>query len=506
MTMEMWWLGAFTLDPALLLQFSLANMAHAVRPVAKSPGSKNRTIGSTICSMRFAAYAVAALVSRACVLACSGSIERATLPLREAAGKIAIQAVPASFGAMIGAQLLGEGEEIEQGEQWRDTYAGQLFLFAAGRLVPQLHHRPDRGNAADLVPDDAVAWPAAGPAVDPPAPPHPPSSSAFPASSTRRRAAVELLLAPDVARLRDCGARVGLHPVDLRQHRRARLAASRHGGRGPRRFRPRSAPRLPGWWCDGPKRAKTAQAVPALEWVAAALGALIALVILGTIGWQALHGARRSRAVAVRARSSRVTAPRQDQVVDRRRHQRQRPHRRRGPCRRCRGGRRANRAARRSIMCPAMARRTAALILRRSRAGPARSAGHRLRASLRRGRARAKRGMTVAALIDAARPLRAEGRADRSGRHRAVADRLARALERRAPAHPRSRHRPRKSPRWSRSPREHRRAARAAGRQHLDGRRRDPAGRRLGADPLAAADEPHPRRSTPGHAPSPRPG
>ena len=37
------------------------------------------------------------------------------------------------------------------------------------------------------------------------------------------------------------------------------------------------------------------------------------------------------------------------------------------------------------------------------------------------------------------------------------------------------------------------RRADAAGRQHLDGRRRDPARRRQRADPVAAPDEPHPR-------------
>lgn len=38
------------------------------------------------------------------------------------------------------------------------------------------------------------------------------------------------------------------------------------------------------------RRGDKSQAIPALEWAAAGLGALIALVILGTIGWQALAG------------------------------------------------------------------------------------------------------------------------------------------------------------------------------------------------------------------------
>lgn len=38
------------------------------------------------------------------------------------------------------------------------------------------------------------------------------------------------------------------------------------------------------------RRRATGQQTPALEWVAAGVGALIALVVLGTVGWQALAG------------------------------------------------------------------------------------------------------------------------------------------------------------------------------------------------------------------------
>ena len=54
---------------------------------------------------------------------------------------------------------------------------------------------------------------------------------------------------------------------------------------------------------------------------------------------------------------------------------------------------------------------------------------------------------------------------------------------------------------------EHGVAAGPAGRQHVDGRRRDAAGGRVGADPFPAPDEPDPRRSTAERcAPWPRPG
>ena len=38
------------------------------------------------------------------------------------------------------------------------------------------------------------------------------------------------------------------------------------------------------------QRGKTTEKTPALEWIAAGLGALVALLILGTIGWQAITG------------------------------------------------------------------------------------------------------------------------------------------------------------------------------------------------------------------------
>ena len=58
------------------------------------------------------------------------------MPAGEIAGKIAIQAVPASFGAMIADKQLGDaGEEAGPDEErWRASYGGQLFLMMAGAL------------------------------------------------------------------------------------------------------------------------------------------------------------------------------------------------------------------------------------------------------------------------------------------------------------------------------------------------------------------------------------
>lgn len=131
LTMEMWWFG-FTLHPVRLLTFSLANFAllFGLSHVAGFEASHN-WLDDVLDA--FAAYAVAAITAGV-VLSMLGIIEMG-MPIREIAGKIAVQAVPASFGAMIGAKLLGEGEDIEQEERhWRESYGGRMFLALAGAM------------------------------------------------------------------------------------------------------------------------------------------------------------------------------------------------------------------------------------------------------------------------------------------------------------------------------------------------------------------------------------
>jgi len=62
------------------------------------------------------------------------------------------------------------------------------------------------------------------------------------------------------------------------------------------------------------RRGGKRQETPAPEWVAAGLGALIALVILGTIGWQALAG-RDDPVPLLAARIESVTTAGQDRVA-----------------------------------------------------------------------------------------------------------------------------------------------------------------------------------------------
>ena len=130
MTMEMWWLG-FTLEPWRLGQFILANMVMLFF-LSRVAGFEESHNALDDLLDAFAAYAVAAFVALV-LLGVIGAV-RPQMAAGDVAGMIAVQAFPASFGAMIGAKLLGEGEEIERQEHWRRTYSGRLFLMLAGAM------------------------------------------------------------------------------------------------------------------------------------------------------------------------------------------------------------------------------------------------------------------------------------------------------------------------------------------------------------------------------------
>lgn len=130
LTMEMWWLG-FYLEPWRLIQLMAANVI-LLYFLSRVAGFEESHSWTDDLLDAFAAYLAAAVVATA-VLAIIGA-SRPGMTMSETAGMIVIQCLPASFGAMIGAKLLGEGDEIEKSEHWRDTYAGTLFLMLAGAL------------------------------------------------------------------------------------------------------------------------------------------------------------------------------------------------------------------------------------------------------------------------------------------------------------------------------------------------------------------------------------
>jgi putative integral membrane protein (TIGR02587 family) len=124
MTMEMWWLG-FAMD-----RLRLALLVVLLLPVLiglsyfsgfeKTMQMKHDVVDALV------AYAVG-FISSAIVLLLFGVLEEPS----EAVGQIALQAVPASFGALLAQSQLGSGEQKRK----RDArYAGSMFLMGAGAL------------------------------------------------------------------------------------------------------------------------------------------------------------------------------------------------------------------------------------------------------------------------------------------------------------------------------------------------------------------------------------
>ncbi len=132
MTMEMWWLG-FYIDMSRLLLFLLLNGAVLIGLAYFAGFEKTDDLLDSAMDA-FAAYAVGVLASAA-ALALFGIIGPG-MPAGEIIGKIAIQSVPASIGAIVARKQFGTGgDDDDQDEKERRAgYAGQLFLMLAGAL------------------------------------------------------------------------------------------------------------------------------------------------------------------------------------------------------------------------------------------------------------------------------------------------------------------------------------------------------------------------------------
>ena len=131
MTMEMWWLGSY-LERPRLLQFLIVNFIVLVGLARVSGFEKTSGWGEDIMDA-FAAYSVAAVWSFI-ILWVIGVIN-AGQPFDEIVGKVALQSVPAGFGAMLASKQLGSREVGgDDAERARASYFGQLFLMLAGAL------------------------------------------------------------------------------------------------------------------------------------------------------------------------------------------------------------------------------------------------------------------------------------------------------------------------------------------------------------------------------------
>jgi putative integral membrane protein (TIGR02587 family) len=141
MTMEMWSLG-FYAHPARLLIFLVVNAAILIGLSRFGGFERTDSLFEDVLDA-LAAVAVAVLTS-AMILSLLG-IVTAEMKLDEIVGKIAIQSIPCSFGAMLARKQLGGGggrdAEAEAAERGAG-YAGQLFLMAAGALFLAFNMAP----------------------------------------------------------------------------------------------------------------------------------------------------------------------------------------------------------------------------------------------------------------------------------------------------------------------------------------------------------------------------
>jgi putative integral membrane protein (TIGR02587 family) len=132
MTMEMWSLG-FTMSRGRLLLFLAINFAILVG-LSYFAGFEKTFSWKDDALDAFAAFGVGVITSAA-MLALFGVV---TLDMTwsEIVGKVALQSVPASLGAMLGRKQLGAEQDTgAEDERKREAgYGGELFLMLAGAL------------------------------------------------------------------------------------------------------------------------------------------------------------------------------------------------------------------------------------------------------------------------------------------------------------------------------------------------------------------------------------
>jgi putative integral membrane protein (TIGR02587 family) len=131
MTMEMWWLGFYMershLAVLMVAMIPLLIALDHYSGFQETHGWREDVLDGLI------AYGVG-IVASAAILLLFNVIDL-TQPLREIVGKVAIQSVPASFGAVLANSQLGgaaEGEKPSRGDA--PGYAGEVFFMAAGAL------------------------------------------------------------------------------------------------------------------------------------------------------------------------------------------------------------------------------------------------------------------------------------------------------------------------------------------------------------------------------------
>ena len=138
MTMEMWSLGS-TMPPLRLALF-LVVMFPVLGGLAYYAGFEESFGWLDFVLNACVAYAVAFLAAAIglALLAALGP----GMSTQEIVGRLALQAVPASIGAMLARSQLGARDEEQEEERRRDSYGGALFLAAVGALFMAFNVAP----------------------------------------------------------------------------------------------------------------------------------------------------------------------------------------------------------------------------------------------------------------------------------------------------------------------------------------------------------------------------
>jgi putative integral membrane protein (TIGR02587 family) len=130
MTAEMWELG-ITMGPARLALF-LAMMLPVLGGLAYYAGFEESFGWRDFVLHALIAYAVAFVAAAAVLLLLN--VLGPGLSVDEVVGKVALQAVPGSIGAMLARSQLGAQDEEQDEKRRRDTYVGSLFTAGVGAL------------------------------------------------------------------------------------------------------------------------------------------------------------------------------------------------------------------------------------------------------------------------------------------------------------------------------------------------------------------------------------
>ena len=139
MTMEMWWLG-FYMNGLRLTLFTLLTVPLLIG-LSYYDGFEDANTLKEEVRETFIAYAVGFTAS-AVMLFLFGVINL-EMSADEIIGKISIQAIVSSFGAMFAQSLLSGGDQQEREERKRGaSYFGELFLMAVGAIFLSMSVAP----------------------------------------------------------------------------------------------------------------------------------------------------------------------------------------------------------------------------------------------------------------------------------------------------------------------------------------------------------------------------